>query len=220
MERQAEAAQLIINGVSADGNSRKPDTGSLLQNASSFSQNGDEDNDQTVEKRGSEGHLEGAIEKDDTTTSVERKTHQAQIWSETRPTLRAIEDVMSIRVKKKINLAKNEQDRGLQEHLLAVEEANATKGESEEDSEDEFYDLERSESMDKLEVGSMQDVSLNENISHLAPKCHESLPSWKEELECLVQGGVPMALRGEVRYNAQNLLMLLLLELSEFMHQL
>ncbi|KAL3338825.1 hypothetical protein AABB24_027781 [Solanum stoloniferum] len=198
LERQAESAQLIINGVSADGNSSRPDTGSLLQKASSFSQNGDEDNNQTVEKRGSEGHLEGAIEKDDTTTSVVRKTHQAQIWSEIRPTLHAIEDMMSIRVNKKVNLAKNEQDRGLQEHPLAVEESGATKGESEEDSEDEFYDLERSESMDKLDVGSMQDVSLNENISHLAAKCQESLPSWKEELECLVQGGVPMALRGEL----------------------
>ncbi|KAL3370214.1 hypothetical protein AABB24_007311 [Solanum stoloniferum] len=198
LERQAESAQLIINGVSADGNSSRPDTGSLLQKASSFSQNGDEDNNQTVEKRGSEGHLEGAIEKDDTTTSVVRKTHQAQIWSEIRPTLHAIEDMMSIRVNKKVNLAKNEQDRGLQDHPLAVEESGATKGESEEDSEDEFYDLERSESMDKLDVGSMQDVSLNENISHLATKCQESLPSWKEELECLVQGGVPMALRGEL----------------------
>ncbi|XP_049354140.1 uncharacterized protein LOC125818672 [Solanum verrucosum] len=198
LERQAESAQLIINGVSADGISSRPDTGSLLQKASSFSQNGDEDNNQTVEKRGSEGHLEGAIEKDDTTTSVVRKTHQAQIWSEIRPTLHAIEDMMSIRVNKKVNLAKNEQDRGLQEHPLAVEESGATKGESEEDSEDEFYDLERSESMDKLDVGSMQDVSLNENISHLATKCQESLPSWKEELECLVQGGVPMALRGEL----------------------
>ncbi|KAG5608808.1 hypothetical protein H5410_020089 [Solanum commersonii] len=198
LERQAESAQLIINGVSADGNSSRPDTGSLLQKASSFSQNGDEDNNQTVEKRGSEGHLEGAIEKDDTTTSVVRKTLQAQIWSEIRPTLHAIEDMMSIRVKKKVNLAKNEQDHGLQEHPLAVEESGATKGESEEDSEDEFYDLERSESMDKLDVGSMQDVSLNENISHLATKCQESLPSWKEELECLVQGGVPMALRGEL----------------------
>lgn len=198
LERQAEHAQLIINGVSAEGNSSKPDTGSLLQKTSSFLQNGDEDNDQTVEKRGSEGHLEGAIEKDDTTNSVERKTHQAQIWSETRPTLRAIEDMMSIRVKKKVNLAKSEQDRGLQEHLLAVEEASATKGEFEEDSEDEFYDLERSESMDKLEMGSMQDVSLNENISDLAAKRHESLPPWKEELECLVRGGVPMALRGEL----------------------
>lgn len=218
MERQTEPAQLT--GVSADGNSSKPDTGSLLQEESSFPQNGDENNVQTVEKCGSEGHLESAIEKDDTTTSVERKTRQAQIWSETRSTLHAIEDMMSIRVKKKVNLAKNEQDRGLQEHLLAVEEASATTGESEEDSEDEFYDLERSESMERFEVGSMRDVPLNENISHLDTKYHESLPPWKEELECLVQGGVPMALRGEVRYNAQNLLMLFLLGSSESMHQL
>ncbi|KAJ8564919.1 hypothetical protein K7X08_001379 [Anisodus acutangulus] len=188
LERQAEPAQLTINGVSTDDNSSKPDTEPLLQEASSFSQNGDEDNDQTVEKCGSEGHPEGATEKDDTTTSVERKTHQAQIWSEIRPTLRAIEDMMSIRVKKKVNMAKNEQDRGLQEHLPAVEEVSATKAESEGDSEDEFYDLERSESMDRYELGSMRDVSLNESISHLA----------KEELECLVQGGVPMALRGEL----------------------
>lgn len=196
LERQTEPAQLT--GVSADGNSSKPDTGSLLQEESSFPQNGDENNVQTVEKCGSEGHLESAIEKDDTTTSVERKTRQAQIWSETRSTLHAIEDMMSIRVKKKVNLAKNEQDRGLQEHLLAVEEASATTGESEEDSEDEFYDLERSESMERFEVGSMRDVPLNENISHLDTKYHESLPPWKEELECLVQGGVPMALRGEL----------------------
>ncbi|CAN4090210.1 unnamed protein product [Withania somnifera] len=193
-----ESAQLNIDGVSADSNSSKPDTGSLLQEASSFSQNGDENNDQTVEKRGSEGHLEGAIEKDDTTTSVEKKIHRAQIWSETRPTLRAIEDMMSIRVKKEVNLAKNEQGRGLQEYLLAVEEVSATKGESEEDSEDEFYELERSESLDRFEVSSMHDVALNENISPLTIKCYESLPPWKEELECLVQGGVPMALRGEL----------------------
>ncbi|CAN4106945.1 unnamed protein product [Withania somnifera] len=198
LERQAESAQLTIDGVSADGSSSKLDNGSLLQEASSFSQNGDEGNDQTVEKCGSDGHLEGAMEKDDAIPSIHKKFHQAQIWSETRPTLQVIEDMMSIRVKKKVNLAKNEQDRGPQEHLLAVEDGSATKGESEEDSEDEFYDLERSESMERFEVSSLQDVSLNENISHLANKCHESLPPWKEELECLVQGGVPMALRGEL----------------------
>ncbi|CAN4106946.1 unnamed protein product [Withania somnifera] len=196
--RPAESAQLSINAVSADGNSSKPDTGSLLQDENSFSQNGDEDSDQTVEKRGSEGHLEGVIEKDDRTTSVEKKIHQAQIWLDIRPTLRAIEDMMSTRLKKKVNSAKSEQDHGLQEHLLTVEEANATKGESEEDSEDKFYDLERSESMDRFEVSFMQDVSLNENNIQLATKCHKSLPPWKEELECLVQGGVPMALRGEL----------------------
>lgn len=199
MERQAEPAQLAINGVSADGNSGKPGTESSMQDASSFLQNADETNNQTDEKHRSEGHLEGARKKDDTITSVERKTHQAQIWSEIRPTLRAIEDIMSIRVKKMETLAKNEQDRGLQEHLPAIEEARATKGESEEDSDDEFYDLARSESFDRSELDSMQDVPLNENNSHLATKDHESLPPWKEELECLVHGGVPMALRGEVR---------------------
>nr|XP_009769892.1 PREDICTED: TBC1 domain family member 8B-like isoform X2 [Nicotiana sylvestris] len=198
LERQAEPAQLAINGVSADGNSGKPGTESSMQDASSFSQNADETNNQTDEKHGSEGHLEGARKKDDTITSVERKTHQAQIWSEIRPTLRAIEDMMSIRVKKMETLAKNEQDHGPQEHLPAIEEARATKGESEEDSDDEFYDLARSESFDRSELDSMQDVPLNENNSHLATKDHESLPPWKEELECLVHGGVPMALRGEL----------------------
>lgn len=74
--------------------------------------------------------------------------------------------------------------------LPPIEEARTVKGASEDDSDEEFYDLERTESDTTQEL-----VSSTESFSSPAL---ESLPPWKEELECLVQGGVPMALRGEV----------------------
>lgn len=86
--------------------------------------------------------------------------------------------MMSTRVKNKVGAVKREQDSS-----LPTDEAKR------EDSEDEYYDLERSD--------SLQDVSLHENPAQDASS-PKSLPPWKEELECLVQGGVPMALRGEV----------------------
>ncbi|MCD9561280.1 hypothetical protein HAX54_020310 [Datura stramonium] len=186
LERQAESAEFPINGISADKSSTNPGTEPITQEVSCDAQNGEE------------GQLESTTEKDDTLTSVERKICQAQIWTKIRPSLRAVEDMMSTRVKKKVNLAKQEQDSGPRKHLPVIEESRPTKGVSEEDSEDEFYDMERSESLDKSELDSMQDIPLNDTVSHLAYTSQESLPPWKEELECLVQGGVPMALRGEL----------------------
>lgn len=187
MERQAESAQLPINGISADKSSTNPGAKPFSQEVSCDAQNGEE------------GQLENATEKDVILTSVERKICQAQMWTEIRPSLQAVEDMMNTRVKKKVNLAKQEQDSGPRKHLPAIEESRPTKGVFEEDSEDEFYDIERSESLDKSELDSMQDIPLNDTASHLANTSQESLPPWKEELECLVQGGVPMALRGEVQ---------------------
>ncbi|OIT03854.1 PREDICTED: TBC1 domain family member 2B-like [Nicotiana attenuata] len=186
LERQAESAQLPINGISADKSSTNPGAKPFSQEVSCDAQNGEE------------GQLESATEKDVTLTSVERKICQAQMWTEIRPSLQAVEDMMSTRVKKKVNLAKQEQDSGPRNHLPAIEESRPAKGVSEEDSEDEFYDIERSESLDKSELDSMQDIPLNDTAGHLANTSQESLPPWKEELECLVQGGVPMALRGEL----------------------
>ncbi|KAA8534312.1 hypothetical protein F0562_031861 [Nyssa sinensis] len=129
-------------------------------------------------------------------TQTETKTHRVQIWTQIRPSLRAIEDVMSMRVKKRSNLPKIEQDTRMGKPIPPIEEARSPKGASEEDSEEEFYDVERSD--------PVQDVPSSESVSapaigaagDVAPL--ESLFQWKEELECLVRGGVPMALRGEL----------------------
>lgn len=121
---------------------------------------------------------------------TEEKVHQIQIWTEIRPSLGAIEDMMSSRVKEKVNLKNNESNSGVGKQLPPTEEARTVKGASEDDSDEEFYDLERTESDTTQEL-----VSSTQSFSSPAL---ESLPPWKEELECLVQGGVPMALRGEV----------------------
>ncbi|CAH9080406.1 unnamed protein product [Cuscuta epithymum] len=133
-------------------------------------------------------------------TDKKEKTHQIQVWCDVRPALRAIEDIMSKRVKK-TNRVKSELDSGMaNEHSSStIEESRSPKGGGfEEDSEDVFYDLERSESLDRSDSDSIHDISLTEGIAEATLSQESSLPHWKEELDCLVQGGVPMALRGEL----------------------
>lgn len=60
---------------------------------------------------------------------------------------------------------------------------SSKRGGCENDSEDEFYDVERS--------NPVQDDESSDGT------CMSACP-WKEELEVLVRGGAPMALRGEV----------------------
>lgn len=98
---------------------------------------------------------------------------------------------MSSRVKK-VNLIKNVPDSSVRKQLPSIEETRPGKGASEDDSEEEFYDLERSES------DSIQDTLSTDGVPSLDLGHSETFPPWKEELELLVQGGVPMALRGEV----------------------
>ncbi|XP_057799014.1 uncharacterized protein LOC131014887 [Salvia miltiorrhiza] len=136
-------------------------------------------------------------ENKDAPSASETKVHQVKTWAEIRPSLRAIEDLMSSRVKK-INVMKNEPVSGIKKKLSAIEEARPGKGASEEDSDEEFYDLERSESDPNLQSLSADTTpALDSGVDGHATHS-ESLPPWKEELECLVQGGVPMELRGEL----------------------
>ncbi|KAI3508628.1 hypothetical protein L1887_23637 [Cichorium endivia] len=114
-------------------------------------------------------------------------THKAQIWAHIRPSLQSIEDMMNARVRKKINVTKTEKDHGI-EKPDSFEDSRPVKSNIEDDSEEEFYDMERSESDPTPQLPSSDGVNA-------AP---ESPIPWKEELECLVQGGVPMALRGEL----------------------
>ncbi|KAL0303074.1 UNVERIFIED_CONTAM: TBC1 domain family member 9B [Sesamum radiatum] len=182
LERQCESAQLAANGLSDKINAIKSNAASTNVTADDSSKNDAEADDTNGDSLSEENK--------EVPSAAETKVHCAQIWTDIRPSLRAIEDMMSFRVKKKDNLIKNE----LRKQLSSIEEARPGKGASEDDSEEEFYDLERSES------DPIQDILGTDGIPSLDTEAagHESVPPWKEELECLVQGGVPMALRGEL----------------------
>ncbi|KAL3820069.1 hypothetical protein ACJIZ3_005974 [Penstemon smallii] len=168
--RQSETAQLAaVNGLSGNFNAIKSNIESTNLTNDISSKNGAENDSKSEEIK-------------EVPSVAEKKLHRIQTWTEIRPSLYAIEDMMSSRVKEKVKLVKNEPEK-----LPIVEEARTGKGASEDDSEEEFYDLERSES-DPVQLIS----SINSNPDP------ESETPWKEELECLVQGGVPMALRGEL----------------------
>ncbi|KAG2309323.1 hypothetical protein Bca4012_081700 [Brassica carinata] len=114
----------------------------------------------------------------------EKEVVRFQIWTEIRPSLRAIEDLMSVRVKEK----KDDSSNGEREAL----KLKSSKRVYENDSEDEFYDVERSNPVQD-EVTCVSSVSAAVDATSQASAC-----PWKEELEVLVRGGAPMALRGEL----------------------
>ncbi|GER42544.1 Ypt/Rab-GAP domain of gyp1p superfamily protein [Striga asiatica] len=163
LERQCESAQLAVNRSTDDNNFVKSNVESAIEDSLS-------EDCKVVQ------------------SITESKVHQFQIWTEIRPSLRAIEDMMNSRVKKRVTMSRNE-DR---KQLSSIEEARPGKGASEEDSEEEFFDLERSES------DLVQEILTTDGIIPTLYTQLESTPPWKQELECLVQGGVPMALRGEL----------------------
>ncbi|KAK9282676.1 hypothetical protein L1049_010896 [Liquidambar formosana] len=192
LERQAESAQLPVNELSAEEDNRSLPAEASEQEADVISKKNAEGDDLNVNKSGPDGTDENVSQKE-VSTVAETKIHRVQIWTEIRPSLCAIEEMMSVRVKKKNNSSKNEKDTGPGKPLPPIEEARSFKGTSEEESEDEFYDVERSEDLPSGDSGS---ASVTGVAGDGAPL--ESVVPWKEELECLVQGGVPMALRGEL----------------------
>ncbi|KAM1182782.1 hypothetical protein ACFX14_001154 [Malus domestica] len=194
LELQAESTELPVDGLSkGQDNSVVEASAKELDSNSEKGVDGDDLSDQ---KTGSDSPTKSDNDKEELAAN-NKKAHGIQIWNEIRPSLHAIENLMSIRIKKKKNnLSKHEQDTGTGKPLTSIEEARSPKGASEEDSEDEFYDVERSD--------PVQDVPSSDSLSASATGAasdtvdSESLFPWKEELEVLVRGGVPMALRGEL----------------------
>ncbi|KAL6980432.1 hypothetical protein U1Q18_022072 [Sarracenia purpurea var. burkii] len=195
LERQAESAQFPVNGLSSEDDKKALKVEATDQKANIAPEEGTCGDDLSSRKPGYDDLTED-IKKESVQAATEVKIHRVQIWTEIRPSLRAIEDMMCIRVKKKSSLAKTQQGIGIGEPLLSVEEVNSAKGVSDEDSEEEFYDVERS---DPTQDGSSSD-SVSAPVSSAAADVPHSelLFPWKDELECLVRGGVPMALRGEL----------------------
>ncbi|XP_024960575.1 ecotropic viral integration site 5 protein homolog [Cynara cardunculus var. scolymus] len=197
LERQSECAQLPVNGSSAEKDRAASLSVASGKEANDGSDKSPQGADLSDEKTAHDDLNVPEAQEDEFSQMTESKTHRAQIWTRIRPSLRAIEDMMNDRVKKKISLTRTEEDNGA-ENLGSLEDAKPTKAGAEEDSEDVFYDLERSESEPTPEVPSSDGVSAPTPgaTSNAVPQ--ESSIPWKEELEFLVQGGVPMALRGEL----------------------
>ncbi|KAL6011142.1 hypothetical protein ACLOJK_001586 [Asimina triloba] len=187
LEIQAESAQLPINGLSLEDTNTASGTSDSEHKEISVPPKDKAEEDVGV------GECEDSkeITSEEETPRKEIKTHELQIWAEIRPSLSAIEHTMSLRIKKRKNLSKNARDAETVSHLQTIEEAGSAKGATEDDSEEEFYDVERS------------DPVLDSPLSDSANSTSDGAPvepffPWKEELECLVRGGLPMALRGEL----------------------
>ncbi|XP_020591443.1 rab GTPase-activating protein 1 isoform X2 [Phalaenopsis equestris] len=119
--------------------------------------------------------------------------HKTQCWSQIRPSLALIEQWMSARVKRKTYFLIDEGD--------AQRSANGIVHNQEikilDDSEDEFYDVERSDVNQEASSGYGSGTDAAVNLTNQGALPESSVP-WKEELEFLVSGGLPMALRGEI----------------------
>uniref|UniRef100_A0A0D3EVY4 Rab-GAP TBC domain-containing protein n=1 Tax=Oryza barthii TaxID=65489 RepID=A0A0D3EVY4_9ORYZ len=118
----------------------------------------------------------------------QQRPHKIQIWSEIRPSLGHIGEMMSLRVKKKQSSADKENAAN------ELQSANNEEIKPSEDSDDEFYDVEKVDPNQEGPVADSADADSGMNVD----ANQEGHYPWKEELECLVCDGLPMALRGEL----------------------
>jgi hypothetical protein len=117
--------------------------------------------------------------------SKETNTHKFQTWAKIRPSLGAIEKMMSFRVQKRKNMI-DEHETVNGNHLPSIEEAESLGGASDDEKDCVNEISDDNENAARTEPTPVDEVS---------PK---NFFPWKEELESLVRGGVPKDLRGEV----------------------
>ncbi|CAI0442933.1 unnamed protein product [Linum tenue] len=110
LDRLAEPVQLPVNGSTSEeaaGNLITEATEEEVDDSLLKETEGDSLND---EKRNSDVSCEDLTENEDKKSKANRRIHRIQIWAETRPSLRVIEDVMCLRVKKKPDQVREQQD--------------------------------------------------------------------------------------------------------------
>lgn len=192
LERQAECAELPVKGLSIEDNCTELHVEASEVEADVSLENGVGGVDLDSKKSNADCLTENVMENKKLPPAKLDKTYQNLTWTKIRPSLCTIEDMMSSRVKKtNTTIAKDE---GTRKPLLSEEEARPTKGGPVKDSMEEFYDVDGSDSY----IPSSDSVNAVDNDPARDVLYPESFIPWKEELECLVQGGVPMALRGEL----------------------
>ncbi|XP_054816298.1 GTPase-activating protein GYP2-like isoform X1 [Prosopis cineraria] len=145
-----------------------------------------ERNDSINKKYVSDGSTASSSEKE-VHCPEERKARKVQTWGEIRPSLAAIEKLMSNRVKKakKIEV---EQANGKYDNLPCIDESEHLQMVSEDIIEEKVFPKEM---LDNSINGSREGDALED---HDSPEFYSQL----KELESLVQGGVPKDLRGEI----------------------
>ncbi|KAJ0101062.1 hypothetical protein Patl1_06205 [Pistacia atlantica] len=174
LERQAESAQLPVNGLSSEEENKTLDTEAEGEVACDNQEKVVEVDDASIKKPNSDSSPEYGEEKEIQSTPG-KKPHRILTWTEIRPSLQT----------------------GRGKPSPPIDEVKSLKGASEEDSEDEFYDVEKSDlAQDGPSSDSVTAPATGSVAADAAPL--ESVFPWKEELEVLVRGGVPMALRGEL----------------------
>ncbi|KAI4351206.1 hypothetical protein L6164_005585 [Bauhinia variegata] len=202
LERQTESAHLAQNGSNVDVDENSFVVEDVKKEADANLEKDVDGHESSIQEPKSDSAAENDGQKEEVPASKVEKIHRVQLWTEIRPSLHAIENMMSIRVKKKIGSVKYEKNKksGLKDEQIAGTENSHShtgdtkpqKGACEEDSDDEFYDAERSDPSQDVPSADSVNASANDALQP------ESSSPWKEELEVLVRGGVPMALRGEL----------------------
>jgi hypothetical protein len=109
-----------------------------------------------------------------------------EIWTPIRLSLSNIKQMMSLRVEKKQQAADEQHTKD------GTQSVKVEQGKLSEDSDDEFYDVDKVDPAQEVHSGD----AVNTDVGS---RSQEEDYISKEELECLVHGGLPMALRGEVR---------------------
>ncbi|KAJ8760297.1 hypothetical protein K2173_011709 [Erythroxylum novogranatense] len=181
LEREAGSIKLAVNGSYTEEGSKGLSTQEKIESVETDV----EGDNVSSEKPGSDTSPENVIEKEEKQAAENRKNHKIQIWTVIRPSLRVIEDMMSSRVKKKVNQVREDKDP--RTVVSPMEDAKMLKGSAEEDSEDEFYDVERSDPIQ--DSPSTDNVSVSTMVTTTADATpFESSCPWKEELEVLVRG--------------------------------
>ncbi|KAE9611618.1 hypothetical protein Lal_00011497 [Lupinus albus] len=192
LERQAESSEFATDRLGVDEDETVLRAQVSEQEADAGTEKAVDGDELGSQKPGSDTTAENDSQKEE--TEVDR----VKLWTEIRPSLRAIEDVMSIRVKKKTVSIKNIGNKKglLKDEKIHTDGAKSQKEGFVEDSDDEFYDVERSDPSPDTPIVNGTSASAN-GFAADTGTLEASFP-WKEELEVLVRGGVPMALRGEL----------------------
>ncbi|KAH7373511.1 hypothetical protein KP509_17G059800 [Ceratopteris richardii] len=129
-----------------------------------------------------------------------------EMWGQVRPSLWPIEQALYSRYKKIKTMHSTGTSVSVAEapsELAATQSVNSparNSGVISEDEFEEFYDVERS---DVVSDAASSTIAVEEGATGIdtnegSEDYDEEQCPWKEELDALVQGGVPMALRGEV----------------------
>ncbi|KAL4605270.1 hypothetical protein ACB092_09G017300 [Castanea dentata] len=147
----------------------------------------EESDESSGRKSISDGSKERDLEKE-VHHSKETKTHEVQTWAQIRPSLSAIEIMMSSQIRTSKDMI-DEQKTISGDHLPSIEEAKSPGGASEEEFDGDIY------------VNATSDDNANAAgtvTAEVDKVSSKNLFPLKEEVEFLVRGGVPKDLRGEV----------------------